>query len=517
MGIGYGGLSLVQQGVATSAAGQSSPFLSLCAQQFTGLTVPTEQTNPACWSLQVLGNSGTNPQDILALTRYNPTTQSNNITFMVPSALNIAAGFINGSGNHSGQLTIGALPSGDTDISADYVTVVGGFTTDSTMGAKANPLQLFPGWLSNPSTNAGALEGQLQIGMTVKGMGGSGTNNLLACYTSAQTAVPCGTPGVPSTAPLLGVYSPLGCNAISGLCSTGGSAAVVAPPSRAVVAQASPTGVAWTAGAPVCRDPTSGNGSYAIASTAVACPIGQAVGVAVGDSGTPTVHLVDLDFAPQGTTVSGNTTTYATAASILTTVLAGTVTCADGAGNITTTNCAAISSSGQGWIMLPTVTYSPTSNLATALVAGANNVRVLQLVIPTKIVVGHADMLVQALSASTGQSMTFGLYDTTGAKVFDAGTFDCSAGGATGAKQNAASATILPGVYYYAWGSTATDCMTNSAPGATNVQALLALGGAKRYGTVTGATLTSGALPANITPTNISNTGTPLPVTLIEP
>ncbi|MGA7221095.1 MAG: hypothetical protein WBX38_22460 [Candidatus Sulfotelmatobacter sp.] len=114
--------------------------------------------------------------------------------------------------------------------------------------------------------------------------------------------------------------------------------------------------------------------------------------------------------------------------------------------------------------------------------------------------------------------MTFGLYDVTGAKVLDAGTFDCSAGGTTGAKQNSTtSATILPGVYYYAWGSTATDCTTNSVPGASNVQALLSLGGAKRYGTVTGASLTSGVLPSTITTSNINNSGTALPVTVIEP
>jgi hypothetical protein len=168
-------------------------------------------------------------------------------------------------------------------------------------------------------------------------------------------------------------------------------------------------------------------------------------------------------------------------------------------------------------MMLPLISYSPVAGAAAALVAGTNNVRVLQLVVATKIVIGHADIDVTGLSASTGQSITFGLYDTSGNKVFDAGTFDCSSGGTTGAKQNTASATILPGVYYYAWGSTATDCTTNSIPGSPAVQGLFGLGGAKRYGTVTGAALSSGVLPATITLTNISNTGTPIPLTLIEP
>jgi hypothetical protein len=511
---GFGGITLLQTSAATATAVQGSPMFSICGQQLTGSGAGT--STAACWNWQVTGAAGLNGEDILSLTRTNPSSTTNT-TLLGPSALNISTGFINGTGNHSGQLTIGALPSGDTDLSADLITVVGGFTTSNNTAAKGNALQLFPGWLSNPNTNAGALEGPLQIGMVVKGTGSSTTNSLLACYTSAQTAMPCGTAGVALTAPLLGVYSPLGCDVKTGTCSTGGSAAVVAPPSRAQVAQFSSTATTWSAGTPVCRDPASGHGSYALASATVACPIGQAVGVAVGDSGPLTVHSVDLDFAPQGTTSSGGSTTYATAAASLTMAPAGTVACSDGSGNITTSNCATVSTSGQGWTMLPTITYTPTANTATALVAGASNVRVLQVVIPTKIVIGHADMNVVGLSASSGQSMTFGLYDTTGTKVLDAGTFDCSAGGLTGAKQNAASATILPGVYYYAWGATATDCTTNSVPGATNVQTLLGLGGAKRYGTVTGATLTSGSLPMTITLTNISNTGTPLPVTLIEP
>ncbi len=474
-------------------------------------------STPACWNLQVTGTAGLNGQDILQLFRTTASTATN-ITLQVPDALNIAAGSIVSGINHAGQLTIGALPSGDTDISSKVVTVVGGFTSSLSSTAKANPLQLFPGWLSNPNVAATALEGALQIGMMAKGMGSSSTNYLLACYTSAQTAVPCGTLANPPTAPLLGVYSPLGCNVLTGACSTGGSAAIIAPPSRAFVAQSGTVATTWGAGSPVCRDTTTGNGSFAAVSTTGSCPLGQAVGVAVGDgSSTITQHLVDLDFAPQGTTSSGNATTYATASASLN-AAAGTVTCTDGLGNITTTNCAAVSASGQGWLMFPTITYVPVNPTAAALVTTANTVRVFQVVIPTKIVVGHADMFVQALSVSATQSVTFGLYDVTGAKVLDAGTFDCSAGGTTGAKQNSTtSATILPGVYYYAWGSTATDCTTNSVPGASNVQALLSLGGAKRYGTVTGASLTSGVLPSTITTSNINNSGTALPVTVIEP
>ena len=324
---GYGGITLLQTGAATSTAVQGSPIFSMCGQQYTGSGTST----PACWNWQVTGTAGLNAQDILSLFRTTSNSTSN-ITFQVPDALNIAAGSFTGTTGHGGQLTIGSLPSGDIDLSKKYVTLVGGFTSSSDTGAKANPLQIFPGWLSSPSTNAGALEGPLQIGMMVKGMGSSSNYNLLACYTSAQTGTPCGNLSNPLTAPLLGVYSPLGCPPVGSPCSTGGSAAIVAPPGRALVAQSSPTGTTWAAGTAVCRDTT--NGSRAIASTTGSCPIGQAVGVAVGDSGSTTTHLVDLDFAPQGTTSSGNATTYATANASLGSAAAGNLLASDGSGNL---------------------------------------------------------------------------------------------------------------------------------------------------------------------------------------
>jgi hypothetical protein len=277
-----------------------------------------------------------NQPDTLLLTR-TPTNSTNNITLQVPDALNIAAG----NQNHSGQLTIGALPSSDTDISGKYVTVVGGFTMSGNASAHANPLQLFPGWLQSPSsTPTNLLEGALQIGMTVLGTGSSSNYNLLACYNgTAQTATPCQNVTSPLAAPLLGVYSPLGCPPAGSPCSTGGSAAIVAPPSRAVVAQNPVTsGATWAAGTPVCRDTTAAHGSYSALSTTGSCPIGQAVGVAVGDTGCPVGgcinHLVDLDFAPQGTASSGNATTYATAATSLTIAPSSNLLSSDGIGNV---------------------------------------------------------------------------------------------------------------------------------------------------------------------------------------
>lgn len=328
---GFGGITLLQTSKATSGAVQGSPIFSICGQQLTG--TGSGNSTPACWNLQVTGTGGLNMQDILLLSR-TTANSTNNITLQVPDALNIAPVNFTGTTPHSGQLTIASYPSADTDISGKYVTVVGGFTTSGDSLAKANPLQLFPGWLQSPNSASSALEGALQIGTMVKAGTGS-TNYQLACYSSAQTAQPCGSLTNPLTAPLLGVYSPLGCPP-TGSCSTGGSAAIVAPPSRAFVAQSGTTSTTWTAGTPVCRDTSSTlNGSYAAASTTGSCPIGQAVGVAVGDAtSTLTMHLVDLDFAPQGTTSSGSGTTYATAAASLATAPSGNLLASDGSGNV---------------------------------------------------------------------------------------------------------------------------------------------------------------------------------------
>lgn len=310
---GQGGITLLQTGAAASGStgGQNSPMLSLCAQQWTTNPPPGSGSgsNPQCWNLQVLGggnsNGNANPQDIIQLTRTTVNT-TNNTTFLVPTALNFASGSIDTSGtNHGGQMTIGALPSGDADLSSAYITLVGGFTSNTGSNAKANPLQLFPGWLSSPNAASSAYEGALQIGMIVKGAGSTSNYGQLACYTSAETATTCGS----VTAPLLGVYSPLGCQPPFTTCSTGSSAAVVAPPGRASVA--SKSGDYWPAGTEVCRDPA--NPSYGI-KAASACPLGQALGAASGDDTTLacypscTTHSVDLNFSDQGVGSHGSTT-----------------------------------------------------------------------------------------------------------------------------------------------------------------------------------------------------------------
>jgi hypothetical protein len=297
-GPGYGGLSLVQLGTQ-SGAGVNSPFLSLCAQQ-----LKSNVSTPECWSFQVQGGNASDVTDVFILSRTNTFP---NVTLQLPDQLNLVAGFP----TTGGQLTIGAPPTNFADISAKPITLIGGFTSDGTSGAHAAPLQLFPGFVKAGSPDLAAQEGALQIGMAVRGTPTMATQYLLACYSSTQTAMPCAG----ATAPLLGVYfiAFAGCPAN---CGTGGSSAIIAPPGRAQVKSNSASSVAWPAGTPVCRDPNTAEPGLTVIEDPtgmpplpIPCPIGQAVGVAVGDpTGTTNPHVVDLDFSDQGVGSHGNST-----------------------------------------------------------------------------------------------------------------------------------------------------------------------------------------------------------------
>ena len=378
----YGGIDIVQTTQASGGTNYSSPYLRMCAQEASGAV---------CWSAQVLGGTGSSPPNILNWTTNQAT---GNFTMQVPSAMNFAAG----DATNGGQLTIGSTPATATDVTADLITITGADTNSNSTSAHAGPLQLFPGALNNssPSGSASALEGLLEVGETVKGTGmiAAGT---LACYNSSstvnnasQTAEECED----ITSPLLGVFASIG--------NTGGSYLVLTPPSR-VTADSDSSGQVWKANTPVCRDPSSPSLSK-IESPIGPCPMGQAVGVAVGDPNPNPMssHLVDLDFSDQGVVSSGSTTIYATAASTLTTASSGTLACADGSGNVTASNSVCgtptlgIPSTTQGSITLaPNGPATPTTdgqieydNSQVRFAAGSNGIttsfpKVLLAAVPT--------------------------------------------------------------------------------------------------------------------------------------
>lgn len=315
---GYGGLSLVQLGQATSGAVQGSPVLAMCGQQYTG----TGSSGYACWNWQVLGSTGTNQQDVLQLSR-TTTNSTGNLTVLFPAAINLATAPTSTGG--AGQITVGPqpIPGGGANVLS---TFTGADTNSNGTAAVAGTTQIWPGFLQSPSSNTGAQEGAIEIGQGYKP--GAITANDLACIVTTNTAQYAGNCTSTSQS-LVGVF-------IS-VAASGSSGVALRPPSRATVASASST--TYTAGTPVCRDPS--NPSEAI-DTGVPCQLGQQVGTAVGDPSAGTTHLVDLDFSSQQVGSSGNATTYATAASSLGSASAGSVACADGSGNVTTSGCGTI-------------------------------------------------------------------------------------------------------------------------------------------------------------------------------
>ncbi|HEV2382745.1 MAG TPA: hypothetical protein VG206_23510 [Terriglobia bacterium] len=331
---GFGGIDLVQNTAAASLTSEWSPALQFMAQVYTG-----SASIPDVWYFQNQPPSGkNNPQQVFALV-HSATNAINNLTFQVPSGVNIAAGLTTDT---NPQLTVGSTLTSNLDLSSVPVTLVGPSTlavgANSTVNVKAGVTQIWPGFVRKKQINsANPYEGALQVGIALYPSVLTGqvpVDNQLACYqtgpTAAQTAGICTL----STQPMLGVFFTTP--------GSGDSVVALAPPSRATIASAASH--QYNAGDAVCRDTTTPAYSKVIDKGSTGCAIGQAVGIAVGDYTSSTTHAVDLDFGTKGGNASsGTSSVYATADGDLTTGPTGATLCADGSGNITTTGCGTIS------------------------------------------------------------------------------------------------------------------------------------------------------------------------------
>ncbi len=301
MGQGYGGLSLVQLGLASSTAGVSSPVLTMCAQQYG--TAGSGGAGTDCWSWQVQGGAGTGtgsgPPDILALTRSTSTNGTSNITVLFPPSINLATA-PNPSGL-AGQITVGPQPIIGPNANVPS-TLTGASTSNSSASSVAGPVTVEPGQLTNASPAAGAVEGALQILQSYLGSNGTSNVNVgrLACPSgTAQSVVPCTVAGQAEN--WVGVY-----NTIPG---QAGTTATVTPLRYGRVVVASSSAVSpWTNGDFVCKDDASA--SYSRDNSATPCSSGESIGIAVGDpgSGSTSTHLVDL--VPEASVTGGAVMTF---------------------------------------------------------------------------------------------------------------------------------------------------------------------------------------------------------------
>lgn len=283
MGSGFGGLSLVQLGGATSSTGQGSPFFSICGQQYG--TAGVGGQGPDCWSWQVLGGAGSDPTDVLQLIRTTTTNKTFNVTVLFPPSINLATASNPSPINSAGQMTVGPAPYSGPNANVPS-TFTGAGTSDTTSAAVAGPITVEPGQLLATSPDAAALEGALQILQSYRGSNGTMCANCgrLACPSgTAQSVVLCTTTGQAEN--WVGVY-----NSIVG--QVGGT---ITPLRYGRVAVKSSSAVTpWTNGDFVCKDDTTA--SYSEDNSNTPCPIGESIGIAVGDpTGTNlSMHLVDL-------------------------------------------------------------------------------------------------------------------------------------------------------------------------------------------------------------------------------
>jgi hypothetical protein len=283
MGIGFGGLSLVQTSPAVNGAGQNSPFFCTSGNQWN--TAGTPATVAAVWCLHVhggnaiTGGTGGSP-DVIEWTRPTGTGYGNptgDLTMLWPNAINLAS---------NGQLTVG--PNVDTfvgNVAGVPSTFTGQKTSVSSGTVAAGPITIEPGQLIASSVPAGSTEGPLQI---LQGyIAGSSTSvGRLACPStgSAQTVTVCTTTGAAEN--WVGVFN-----------SIAGAQGVTVTPLRygRVGISSNASGLVFDSGEFVCKDDV--NAGFVIDNGSTPCLIGESVGIAVGDPSTPlpnNEHLVDL-------------------------------------------------------------------------------------------------------------------------------------------------------------------------------------------------------------------------------
>jgi len=103
--------------------------------------------------------------------------------------------------------------------------------------------------------------------------------------------------------------------------------------------------------------------------------------------------------------------------------------------------------------------------------ATANQTYAYLFYLPFSITITRASIYVAAVSASTSQFASVGLYTSSGTKLFDSGTFNVSTGQGTGVKTNTvAGVSLTPGFLYYVFTTNSTDASfeysgTNAANG----------------------------------------------------
>jgi hypothetical protein len=276
---GMGGIDIFQNAAATSTMNYPSPYFQICAQQWLGTSPSSE---PGCWRLRVDAGSGANPQDVIEWSRPTPsstTNQTGNITMLFPNAINLAA---------AGQITVGPEPTSSASATTPSTfTGQTNTTVTTTTATAAGGITIEPGQLQSSFT--GSAEGPLQVLQSYLVSSTSGTNGRLACPSgTAQSVQVCTATGAAEK--WVGVFNS-GIPGQLALQPPPNTGATLTPVRYGRVPIHSTGSVTFSNGDFVCKDDATA--SYVV-NSATACPVGESIGIAVGDPDSSTSHLVDL-------------------------------------------------------------------------------------------------------------------------------------------------------------------------------------------------------------------------------
>jgi hypothetical protein len=161
-----------------------------------------------------------------------------------------------------------------------------------------------------------------------------------------------------------------------------------------------------------------------------------------------------------------------------------------------------------GLLWLPTVVSPPIAVTTQTISGAANQVRVVQFVLPYKTTVRHIVSQVQTGSAGT---FNIGIYDSSKNLLLGSASIGC---GIPGIKNTSVTATDLqPGTYYFAFAATDTTCALNGY-GSSLVLQGISNQNTSRFATASGA-LSGGVLPSSLG--TLTSTTFGVPTVMVEP
>jgi len=121
---------------------------------------------------------------------------------------------------------------------------------------------------------------------------------------------------------------------------------------------------------------------------------------------------------------------------------------------------AVINTIAVGYVFLPGITIPQYAAVNTVAAATANQVRVVQVVLPYTITVGK--VVANIGVASAGQNMYVGVYDSSGNKLLEA-ALSCATASVGVSTTLGSTVTLTPGTYWYAVSASDTTCASSGA------------------------------------------------------